>query len=99
MRREPAAFVHPGGESIARMAERTMEAWKEITVWSEGEQIAVVGHSGVNRAILARLLDMPLTSLFKIRMDCGSMTIIDMVNRFPMVRLLNAVPGSLGAER
>jgi alpha-ribazole phosphatase len=99
MRREPVAFVHPGGESIARMAERAMKAWEEITVRSEGERVAVVGHSGVNRAILVRLLDMPLTSLFKIHMDCGSVTIIDMANRFPMVRLLNAVPGSLGAER
>jgi alpha-ribazole phosphatase len=99
MRREPVAFVHPGGESIARMAERAMKAWEEIAVRSEGEQVAVVGHSGVNRAILARLLDMPLASLFKIRMDCGSVTIIDVANRFPMVRLLNAVPGAPGAER
>lgn len=99
MRREPVAFVHPGGESIARMAERAMKAWEEITVRSEGEHLAVVGHSGVNRAILARLLDMPLASLFKIRTDCGSVTIVDVANRFPVVRLLNAVPGRPGAER
>jgi len=95
MRREPIQVVYPGGESIERMAERAARAWEEIVVRSEGQQIAVIGHGGVNRAILARMLDMPLSSMFKIHQDHGCINVIEIANRFPMVRLFNASPGLL----
>ena len=93
MTRDRAKFVYPGGESIAQMAARAAKAWEEIVVRSEGRQVAVVGHGGVNRAILAAVLDMPLDSMFKLRQDFGCVNVIDLGNDFPMLRLLNASPG------
>lgn len=95
MRREPIRIVYPGGESIERMAARAAKAWEEIVFRSEGQEIAVVGHGGVNRAILAGALDMPLTSMFKLHQDYGCVNVIEFANRFAMVRLLNASPGLL----
>ncbi len=93
MARDRAKFVYPGGESITQMASRAMKAWEEIVVRSEGRQVAVVGHGGVNRAILAAILDMPLDSMFKLRQDFGCVNVVDLGNQFPMLRLLNASPG------
>lgn len=95
MGRDRAKFVYPGGESIARMAGRAAKAWEEIVVRSEGTQVAIVGHGGVNRAILATVLDMPLNSMFKLRQDFGCVNVVDFGNHFPMLRLLNASPGLL----
>ncbi len=88
-----AKFVYPGGESIVQMAARAAKAWEEIVVRSEGRQVAVVGHGGVNRAILAAVLDMPLDSMFKLRQDFGCVNVVDLGNQYPMLRLLNASPG------
>ena len=95
MSRDRSEFVYPRGESIARMAVRAAKAWEEIVVRSEGRQIVVVGHGGVNRAILAKVLDMPLNSMFKLRQDFGCVNVVDFGNDFPMLRLLNASPGLL----
>ncbi len=88
-----ARFVYPGGESIQQMAVRAAKAWGEIVIRSEGAQVAVVGHGGVNRAILAAILDMPLDSMFKLRQDFGCVNVVDFGNEYPMLRLLNASPG------
>ncbi len=90
-----ARFVYPGGESVAQMAARARKAWEEIVIRSEGRQVAVVGHGGVNRAILAAVLDMPLDSMFKLRQDFGCVNVVDLGNQYPMLRLLNASPGLL----
>ncbi len=95
MSRDRSKFVYPGGESVAQMAARAAKAWKEIVVRSEGRQVAVVGHGGVNRAILAAVLDMPLDSMFKLRQDFGCVNVVDLGNQYPMLRLLNASPGLL----
>ncbi len=93
MARDRAKFVYPGGESITQMAARAAKAWEEIVVRSEGAQVAVVGHGGVNRAILAAILDMPLDSMFKLRQDFGCVNVVDLGNQYPMLRLMNASPG------
>ena len=93
MAQDRAKFVYPGGESIRQMAARAAKAWQEIVIRSGGTQVAVVGHGGVNRAILAAILDMPLDSMFKLRQDFGCVNVVDFGNEYPMLRLLNASPG------
>ncbi len=93
MRRERVGFVHPGGESIEEMASRARKACEEIVVRSEGEDVAVVGHGGVNRAILAAAMDMPVSGMFRLHQDEGCVSVVEVAGGYPMIRLLNAPPG------
>ncbi len=50
------AFVPPGGESFELLQKRVMPAFEYIVNNTEGN-ILIIGHAGVNRVILSKLLD------------------------------------------
>ena len=81
-------FRPPGGESFADLALRVMPVFQDI---SETRQtpLLVVGHAGVNRVILCRLLGMPLTHLFRLDQDYGGLTLIDTSIRPFRVKAMN----------
>ena len=61
----------PGGESFNDVFERVKPGVEEI-MESPGQNILVVGHAMVNRAILGQLLKMSPISARKFRMDNGA---------------------------
>lgn len=77
-----------GGERFADCSLRVTTAFKEILDQSTGD-IAIVGHAGVNRLILCELLGIPISNLFKIGQDHGSLTIVQFENSDCRVKLLN----------
>ncbi|MBN1322008.1 MAG: histidine phosphatase family protein [Thermoleophilia bacterium] len=58
-------FPFPGGESFRDLLTRVTPAFRRI-MDSDAQSILVVSHKGVNRALLAHLLGMPLEELFSI---------------------------------
>ncbi|WP_302504057.1 alpha-ribazole phosphatase [Geoalkalibacter halelectricus] len=80
----------PGGESLAEMATRVRPALEEIISRHRGEEIALVGHGGVNRVILLDAIGAPLTRMFAIEQDYACLNILDyFVDGNTVVKLLN----------
>ncbi len=80
----------PGGESLRQMAERVRGALAKILARHAGEEIALVGHGGVNRVILLDAIGAPLEQLFNIEQDYGCLNLIDYyADGYRVVKLLN----------
>ena len=82
----------PGGESFADVVART-SAWLEE--WSSGDPSAagttvVVAHAGSIRAILCRLLRVPLEEAFGFEVGHARVTVVDLAGIAPRVVLANA---------
>jgi alpha-ribazole phosphatase len=70
-----AEYRPPGGESFADCSRRAVSAFEEILASTRGN-VLIVGHAGVNRAILCHALGMPLQHLFRIGQDHGCLNLI-----------------------
>ncbi len=80
----------PGGESVLDLAERLRPAIRQILSAHPGEEVAVVGHGGVNRVILLDAIGAPLKRLFSVEQDYGCLNIIDYYDDgISVVKLLN----------
>lgn len=64
--RDPIQNPAPGGESYLDFERRVFEAWEELLEAGSGRHWLVVTHGGTIRAILRRILDFPVTRLFRI---------------------------------
>lgn len=63
----------PKGESFIDLQNRVVPAWTMITK-QEVEKIAIVTHAGVIRVILSEILGFPLQNAFKIKLDYGKVS-------------------------
>lgn len=81
-------FRPPGGESFADLEGRVIPAFMKLSEFPDGP-LLVVGHAGVNRVILCRLLGVPLANLFRLEQDYGGLTLIDRSVRPLRVKTMN----------
>jgi broad specificity phosphatase PhoE len=65
----------PGGESIAVAAERVLRVMRALA-HDDGERVAIVGHAGSLRLALAQALGMSLSSYWRLRLDCASLSVL-----------------------
>ncbi len=67
---------------------------------SKGE-LLIVSHGGVLRVLLLHLLEMPLSAYHKVRIDCGSVTAIDVDNsgKLKLLRVVNLSQPTVGLSR
>ena len=72
---EIADFRPPGGESFRDLQRRVLPAFGDLPRRHDAP-ILIVTHAGVIRVLLCHLLDMPLKRLFRIGLDYGSLTIV-----------------------
>ena len=77
------------GESTLDVSERVDRAFDDILGRQDGEYIAVVAHGGVNRAILCRLMGVPLGNIFRIEQDHGAVSVVEFYDGYPVIKLLN----------
>ena len=69
----------PGGESFAGLRDRVVPAFERLLAASLAaghQRVLVVGHKGVNRAILAHLQGIPLPGIFSIEQDYCAVTLL-----------------------
>lgn len=78
----------PGGESFAELHRRTSNFLEELRLRHDGPVLAVT-HSGVIRALLADASGLPLTAIFRFRLDFGGVTRIDYGGAAPLVAYVN----------
>ncbi len=86
-----ADFAHipaPQGESFHDMADRMEAFYKDLLAGGE-EKFIVVSHGGAIRALLARLIGMPLQNMFQLNIDFGGVTLIEAGASNVKIKFLN----------
>jgi broad specificity phosphatase PhoE len=77
-REDPSSVTMPGGESLAQLQERAWGATLAIARAHSDGPAVVVTHNFAIRAILCRLLGLPLSQFRRLRVDLGSITVIEL---------------------
>jgi len=75
--RDPMNNRPEDAEGLADFRERIQSAWNEILNRHAGKHILMVCHAGVIRMVLALILDIPLSNLFRIKVASAGITRIE----------------------
>ncbi|MDX8412578.1 MAG: histidine phosphatase family protein [Mariprofundales bacterium] len=67
-RHDPTGMTPPGGEMMEHFHQRISEFWYQLIDEHEDERLLLIGHSGVNRTLLAIALQTPLATSRKLAM-------------------------------
>ncbi|MCF8043729.1 MAG: histidine phosphatase family protein, partial [Desulfarculaceae bacterium] len=85
-----AGYRIAGGESLEDMAERIIPVFQDIIRENQGREVCVIGHAGVNRVFLAKLLGMPMDRIFRLDQEYACLNLIDVFeDGIPLVRSIN----------
>ncbi len=74
---DPEHYAPPQGETLAEVLQRVIPALQAIMQHDHKGEIVLVSHGGVLRGLLCVLLGMPLSSQWQLRIDTGSLSVID----------------------
>jgi len=90
---DPEKIRPPGGESLKDLSERALQVVSEIKArFSEG-LVVVFAHGGLNRALIASLLDIPLRHFFSLEQHPGALNLLVFFSDVPpLLALFNAPP-------
>lgn len=91
LRHWTANFVHaapPNGESFEDLYQRTGSFWRDL-LEAQVEQALVVTHAGAIRALLARILTLPLANAFQLHINLGSLHKLQHRSDYTMIDYLN----------
>lgn len=83
----------PGGETGRAFMDRVTGCLDALLAEYKGRTLAIAGHAGVSRAILAHALELPYEATFRFAQDYGCLNACGWVDGFAQVALLNFVPG------
>ncbi|CAG7856115.1 alpha-ribazole phosphatase [biofilm metagenome] len=79
----------PNGENFNELCRRVNNFWAELMVAAPAEQILLITHAGVIRALLANVLQLPPANAFKIRVDVGSVHKLRFQNDYIYIDYIN----------
>lgn len=79
----PETVTMPGGESLEDVSVRSVRALKDVCTASPEGNILVVAHDAVLKVLICHLLDAPLSSFWRFRLENGSITVCDMTDTIP----------------
>ena len=88
-RSDPSRVVFPGGESIAGLQERAWSAIEELEKAHPDEVVVAVSHNFAIRATLCRFMGLPLSQFHRLRVDLGSVTVLQAGSRSRQVLSIN----------
>jgi len=89
----PLQYSPIEGESTLGVRDRILPALTGILDSHKGENIAIIAHGGVNRIILCHFLGIPLENIFRVEQDYAAVNIIEIWDKYPVVKLLNGREG------
>lgn len=84
-----ATLSPPNGETFADMHRRASHFVDTIKPVHAGQNVLVVAHGGLIRALLAEVLNMPLKGLFRFEVDYGSLTQLNFDGEIPRIGYVN----------
>lgn len=79
----------PQGETFGDLYRRAGEFWDELLATTQAEQVFLITHAGVIRALFAHVLQLPLTNAFKFCVDNGSVHLFQHLNQYTYFRYHN----------
>jgi alpha-ribazole phosphatase len=79
----------PNGESFNELCRRTGSFWDELLANKRAEQILLITHAGVIRALFAHVLQLPPANAFKIHVDVGSVHKLRHINDYTYIHYIN----------
>jgi phosphoserine phosphatase len=85
----PQLVRFPSGESLQDLAARVADALRFVLAHHGNDTIVIVGHDSVNRALLAQLMDLPLSSYWRIEQSPCCLNEIDFEDGKICVRRIN----------
>jgi probable phosphoglycerate mutase len=85
-------FPFPEGESVPDLLARVAPAFDAIVAGHAGRPIAIVAHGGPNRALLCRMLGLPLGRLLAFGQDYAALTVLQEASDGWALRRLNERP-------
>ena len=85
----PESFHYPDGESFAAFKRRIQEALNELVMTHTNEEVALVTHGGVARAIIGTVLEMTMRTWLRLAQGYGCLNFIDWYDGQPLLHLLN----------
>ncbi|MEM7152717.1 MAG: histidine phosphatase family protein [Myxococcota bacterium] len=88
----PTQVQFPGGESFSVMQARVVAGLEEIRRRHRDTAVAIVSHGGVGRIVVAHLLGMAETDLFRLEQSYANLTVFDFYDEMPVMRCLNWTP-------
>ncbi len=95
--RDPA-LVYPDGESLTGFEERVAGFMSRLQTHRQDETVLVVAHAGVVRTLICQLLTLGMQNRWSLRIDLGSLSIVETYPEISVLCLLNDV-SHLMAER
>jgi len=97
----PHLVRFPGGDSLQELASRTADALRFVLELHADQTVVMVGHDSVNRALLAQLADLPLSSYWILTQDPCCINEIDIAANRIQIRSINETShlGGLASSR
>jgi len=87
----PTQVTFPNGESYTTMAKRVVTAYEQWVETFAQTKLVIVAHGGVNRIILAHLLDIAPEHVFRLEQTYAGVSCIDYYNTTPLLRVMNTL--------
>ena len=79
----------PGGESLDQLHRRVRNFVDRLQKRKPEETVLVVAHAGVLRSLICQLMEIELRYIYRIRLDLGSLSIVEAYPEGAIVSLLN----------
>jgi alpha-ribazole phosphatase len=79
----------PNGETFSQLQARGVSFIDDILQKHPSDSVAVVTHGGMIRALVAHVLNMPLKGLFRLSIDHGSITHLELGGVVPKIHYVN----------
>ena len=73
----PETVTMPGGESLADVRARVVDALADVTVRYDGQTILVVAHDAVNKVLLAEILGLTPAHFWRFKQDNGCLNLLE----------------------
>ncbi len=80
----------PNGESFNDLCQRASSFWQDlIDEMQASQQVLIITHAGVIRALLAHILKLPPANAFQFRVDVGSVHKFQHLDNYTFINYLN----------
>ena len=79
----------PNGENFSQLQQRGLSFLDELLAKHNNENVAIITHGGMIRALLAHVLNIELKGLFRFNIDYGSVTQLDFSQVVPKIEFMN----------
>jgi broad specificity phosphatase PhoE len=91
-RKHPLDTPTPGGETIAQVQSRGVEAVNRAVATHEGKRLLFVSHGDIIRTVLCHFMGMDLHHFRRIRVDNATFSAVQLIGDFAEIKFLNLLP-------